>query len=139
MKPDLQYSVLCEDVRQEKNGSFFFIGVTSVVRGIKFPLRMRQIFVVNGWCKGVGKHSQGIKVISRSDDRIIFGSNEVSFNLKELNDKKVIIAQFQNVAFPSPGDYSIEIHLDGELKLAYPLVIQKVHARGLPRPGDART
>jgi len=110
-----------------------------VLRGTKFPLRIQQLFIVNGWCKGAGKHSQGIKVISRADDRVVFGSNEITFNLNDMNDKKVIIAQFKNVVFPLAGDYSIEINLDGKLKLAYPLVAQKVRARELPRPGDTKS
>ena len=138
MRPDLQFSVLCEDVRQERKGSFIFIGVTGILRGAEFPQRLPRIFVVNAWCKGVGKHTQGIKIISCTNDKVIFGSDKVSFALKDLNDRKVIIAQFQNVIVPEPGNYSVEISLDDQLKLAYPLIFQKIRLRSLPRPGEPK-
>lgn len=138
MKPDLQFSILCEDVRQERSGAFCFIGVTGVIRGVRFPHRVGQIFVVNGWCKGVGKYSQKIKIIARENDKSIFGSDKIEFSLKDLNDKRVIITQFQNVLIPSPGDYSVEISLNEDLKLAYPLVVQKVRMKGMPYPGDQK-
>ena len=32
IKPDLQFSVLCDDVRREENGKFILIGLRSKVR-----------------------------------------------------------------------------------------------------------
>ena len=36
--PDLQSSLLCEEVRQEANGNFFLIGVVTLIRVPQLPI-----------------------------------------------------------------------------------------------------
>ncbi len=49
--PDLQSSLLCEDVRQEANGNFFIIGVVNFLRVPQLPVCRRaalHVFIIAG-------------------------------------------------------------------------------------------
>jgi len=37
MKPDLQFSVLCDELRREDNGKFMLLGLFEAVAGMQFP------------------------------------------------------------------------------------------------------
>jgi hypothetical protein len=45
--PDLQCSLLCEEIRQEANGNFFLIGVINFIRVPKLPVVALQFCVFN--------------------------------------------------------------------------------------------
>ena len=48
--PDLQASLLCEEVRQESNGNFFLIGVIDFVRVPQIPITAAKLSIFNcGW------------------------------------------------------------------------------------------
>ena len=52
MIPDLQSSLLCDDVRQERNGKFMLIGI---FEGLALPAKQPvcpRICLVNRWCMG---------------------------------------------------------------------------------------
>ena len=58
--PDLQCSLLCEDIRQEASGNFILLGVLNFVRVPQLPVTAFKICVFNRWTAGVGqfrKHS----------------------------------------------------------------------------------
>ena len=46
--PDLQASLLCEDVRQEVTGNFIFLGVIAVVAVPQLPVTANRLCVVTG-------------------------------------------------------------------------------------------
>ena len=52
--PDLQSSLMCEEVRQEANGNFFLIGVISFIRVPQLPVVAFKLSVFNRWTAGVG-------------------------------------------------------------------------------------
>ena len=52
MMPDLQMSVLCDDVRQERSGKFILIGLFAVIGLPAFPALFPRICIVNRWCCG---------------------------------------------------------------------------------------
>lgn len=47
--PDLQCSLLCEDVRHEANGNFILIGVISFVRVPQLPVTALKLCLFNRW------------------------------------------------------------------------------------------
>ena len=56
MSPDLQMSVLCDDVRQERSGKFILIGLFDVIGMPQYPALFPRICIVNRWCCGEGRH-----------------------------------------------------------------------------------
>ena len=52
--PDLQCSLVCQDIRLEANGNFFLIGVLDVVRVPQVPVTAFLLNIFNRWTSGVG-------------------------------------------------------------------------------------
>ena len=50
--PDLQCSLLCEDVRQEVSGNFILIGVISHLRVPQLPVTAFKLLLFNRWAAG---------------------------------------------------------------------------------------
>ena len=50
--PDLQACVLCEDVRQEANGSFFLVGVLGGIAVPALPVTAQKLLLFTRWCCG---------------------------------------------------------------------------------------
>ena len=46
MIPDLQSSLLCDDVRQERSGKFILIGLFDSLGSPQFPFRHPRLFLV---------------------------------------------------------------------------------------------
>ena len=62
--PDLQASLLCEEVRQESNGNFFLIGVVNFIRVPQLPVVAGRLCVFNRWTAGLGQFTEKIRLIA---------------------------------------------------------------------------
>jgi hypothetical protein len=122
MEPDLQFSVLCDDVRREDNGKFILLGLFEAVRSKQFPARHPSLFIVNRWCNGEGEFKQKTRIIS-PEDKIVAEDKKTSFVLKDISQNYTVIARFSSIVFPVPGRYWIEILLGDNLKQRYPIML----------------
>lgn len=119
MKPELQYSILCDDVRQEGNGKFIFIGAFNTIASPKFPVTHVVLHIANQWCVGEGEFRQQSRIVD-PDNRQIVTSPEVKFTLKDYDASHIVISRFHNVQFSIAGKYSVEVLLNGELFRRFP-------------------
>ena len=126
IKPNLQFSVLCDDARREDNGKFILIGLFETINSKTFPATHYSLFVVNRWCKGAGDFTQKIRVISSMDKKIVFHTEEQAFKLEDIDRHHTLISRFNNLIFPAPGKYWVEVFLGQELMLNYPLLLKEV-------------
>lgn len=120
--PDLQFSVLCDDVRREHNGKLILVGLFETIGAGRFPVQHPTLFVVNRWCNGVGEFRQNT-VIRQPDNSILAEDTITVIKLDDLKAKHTVIARFNNLRFAQAGEYAIEIRLDGEIKIRYPVVL----------------
>lgn len=123
MKPDLQFSILCDDVRREDNGKFIFIGLFDVIGTKTFPTQHAVMFIANRWCKGEGEFKQKSRIIDSLDKKLIVESPEVIFRLEDISQSHTVISKFSNITFPHAGKYWVEVLFDGQLTLDYPLML----------------
>lgn len=126
IKPNLQFSVLCDDVRQENNGKFILIGLFEAINAKKFPATHQTLFVANRWCKGEGTFTQQIRIVNPKDKSIIFQTDDQVFELGDIDRHHTLISRFNNLVFPNPGKYWVEVLLDKELFLNYPIMLKEV-------------
>ena len=128
--PDLQASLLCEEVRQEANGNFFLIGVINFIRVPQLPVVAGRLCVFNRWTAGIGQFTENVRLIA-PDQTTVLRKGETKFELKDaaLNATSVIV--FGNVEFKTAGTYFIEVLVDDVMKIRYPLPV--IHA---PPPGQ---
>ncbi len=125
MIPDLQSSLICDDVRQERNGKFILIGLFDGLAVQNLPTRFPKICVVNRWCCGEGEFTQKTRLIS-PDGRTIAEGRDVGIRLQSTEQTATSVEIFLNTALESAGTYWVEVLLDGNLKIRYPLTLRKV-------------
>lgn len=126
MIPDLQASLLCDDVRQENNGKFLLVGIFDGLAVSKFPATFLKLCVVNRWCCGHGQFTQSTRIIGPDGQTpAIIGKN---IPIKLVSDKQAAtsVEIFINAKFEQEGTYWVEILLDEQLRMRYPLAIKLV-------------
>jgi len=119
--PDLQSSLLCDDVRQERNGKFILIGLFDVLNVPAFPAAFHRLCIVNRWCCGEGAFVQKSRILKPDGRTLLIEGKEVRVKLPDSEATATSVEFFINVRFETEGTYWIEILLDGDLKLRYPL------------------
>src|SRR5438477_3033858 len=127
--PDLQCSLLCEDVRQEVTGNFFLIGVVNFIRVPQLPITAHRLLFFNRWTAGVGEFLQSIRLIA-TDQVTEISKSETKFALAEPAAHAINVAVFGNVTFSIAGVYFVEVLVDGVMKIRFPLPVILV-----PPPG----
>jgi hypothetical protein len=123
--PDLQASVLCEDVRQELNGLQTLVGVINVLPTPSLPVGLLKLCIWTRWCNGFGKFRQTSRILSSEEVEVIAESH-IDFDLKEMEGYVTNVNLFTGVHFKQFGIHHVEILLDGELVLRYPFPVIRV-------------
>ncbi len=125
MKPELQYSILCDDVRQEKNGKFMFLGAFNMISVPKLPMVYPMFHVANQWCSGEGEYREQSRIVDE-ENRVVVASPEIKFVLKDFASGHFVISRFQNIKFERAGKYSVEVVLNGELFRRFPFSVSEL-------------
>jgi hypothetical protein len=120
--PDLQASLLCEDVRQQADGNLFLIGVINFIRVPQMPVVAGRLLVLNRWTAGIGQFVENVKLIA-PDQTTVLRKAEMKFELRDaaLNSTNVTI--FGQVEFKAAGTYYIEVLVDDVMKIRYPVPV----------------
>lgn len=124
IQPALLYSILCDDVRREDNGKFILLGLFETIGAREFPAIHPSLFIVNGWIGGVGSFRQYSRILDPNGQELA-RDQETAFELGSLKARHSIIARFNALELPQPGEYAVEVLLDGDLKVRYPLVVEQ--------------
>jgi hypothetical protein len=124
--PDLQCALLCEDVRLEASGANTLVGVMHLIASPGLPVRVMKFCVYTRWCNGVGTYTQTTRILSPEDDEAELTRTETPFKLLSEDSHATNVAVFGGVEFGSVGDYPVEILLDGDLILRFPLRVMVV-------------
>ncbi|MGI5869712.1 MAG: DUF6941 family protein [Kiritimatiellia bacterium] len=123
MIPDLQFSILCDDVRREDNGKFILIGIFDSLRFRTLPSAPPRICVVNRWCCGSGVFKQVTRIIGPDGVEPIGIGREVDIKLNTQEQTATSVEIFMNLGFKVHGIHWVEILLDDQLRLRYPLIV----------------
>lgn len=125
MLPNLQCVLVCEDVRLEVSGSNTIVGVVNVINAPVIPFRALKLCVFTRWCSGRGAFRQATKILTPREDRAIAHS-DTDFQLPSTENHATNVAVFGGIEFPEAGDYSVEIYLNGELEIHFPMRVALV-------------
>ena len=123
--PDLQSAVLCEDVRCEINGMQTLVGVINVIPAPALPVNALRLCIWSRWCSGSGKFRQKSRIIG-VDEQQVLAQAEVEFELKEMEGHATNVHYFGGVQFQQYGLHHVEIFLENELRLRFPLPVVRV-------------
>ena len=129
MIPDLQSSLLCDDVRQERNGKFILIGLFDVIGARSFPVAFHRLCLVNRWCCGEGEFRQRSRILKPDGTTPVVEGKSVTVKLFDSEATATSVEFFLNVKFETEGTYWVEVLLDDDLKLRYPLKTRQAKRR----------
>jgi hypothetical protein len=123
--PDLQCSLVCEEVRQEANGNLFLIGVVNLLRVPQLPIVAGRICIFNRWTAGIGQFTENVRLIA-PDQTTVVSKGEMKFELRDPALSATNVLFFGNVKLEAAGTYFVEVLVDDVMKLRYPVPV--VHA-----------
>ena len=128
--PDLQCSLLCEEVRQEVNGNLFLIGVLHYLRVPQLPITAARICVFNRWTAGIGQFNESVRLVA-PDQTTVVSKGESKFELRDPTMSATNVMFFGNVKFETAGTYFVEVVVDDVMKMRFPVPVVVV-----PPPGQ---
>src|ERR1041385_8854908 len=128
--PDLQCSLLCEDVKQEVNGNFILIGIIGFIEVPQVPVTAFKLCVFNRWTAGVGSFTEAVRLVA-PDQTTVLRQSQVKFAVKEPTHHATNVTAFGQIKFDLAGVYYVEVLVDDVMKLRFPLPLVVVQ----PPPG----
>jgi hypothetical protein len=127
--PDLQAAVFCEDVRTEISGQQTLIGVFGTIPAHALPIGFFKLCLRTRWCGGEFIEKS---LILGCDDEQTVARSELKFSLPALDSYVANVHVLGGVQFQQYGIYHVEIRLDDELKMRFPLPVVRVQQPGKP-------
>lgn len=124
--PDLQAALLCDDVRQERNGKFILIGLFDAIMVPSLPVRYPRLFMVTRWCSGEGDFTQRSRILKPDGANVLVEGQNIPVKLPNTEASATNVEIFLNVEFQEEGTHWVEVLLDGDLKIRYPLRVSIV-------------
>ncbi len=132
--PDLQCSLLCEDVRQETSGNFIIIGVIAYVNVPQLPVTAFKLCVFNRWTAGIGQFNEVVRLVA-PDSTTVLRQSQVKFQLQDPSFNATNVTVFGQLKFETPGTYFMEVLVDDVMKLRFPIPVRIVTPPGQqPQP-----
>ena len=129
--PDLQAAVFCEDVRTEVSGQQTLIGVFGVIPAHVLPIGFFKLCLWTRWCGGTGQFMETSLILGCDDEQPI-AQSELKFSLPGLDSYVTNVHILGGVQFQQYGIYHVEIRLDNELKMRFPLPVVRVQQAAAP-------
>ncbi|MFO1498892.1 MAG: hypothetical protein U1G07_10960 [Verrucomicrobiota bacterium] len=131
--PDLQCSLLCEDVKQEINGNFILLGIIGFIQVPQVPVTAFKLCVFNRWTAGVGAFTENVRLLA-PDQTTVLRQSQVKFAVKEATHHATNVTVFGQLKFEVPGVYYVEVLVDDVMKLRFPLPLVLVQPPGAAAP-----
>ena len=120
MIPDLQASFACEDVRVEASGAHTIVGIVNFIGAPSLPIQVIKLCVWTRWSSGVGQFEQVTRLVA-PDEQTILATATTQFHLEHENSHTTNVNIFGGLQFKEEGSHHVEILLDDELKLRFPM------------------
>src|SRR5215813_10946438 len=120
--PDLQCSLLCEEIRQEVTGNFFLVGVINFIRVPQLPVVALKLSLFNRWTAGIGQFTETVRLVA-PDQTTVLRKGEVKFHLQDVALHATNVTLFGQVEFKTAGTYYVEVLVDDVMKLRYPMPV----------------
>jgi hypothetical protein len=120
--PDLQFSVVCEDIRREVGGTCSLIGVVAAIPVPQVPVSLFKLFVFNRWTAGVGQFTETVRFMA-PDGTTVLRKGDVRFALQDPVHSATNVTFLGQIQLPATGVYHIEVSVDDVMKIRYPLPV----------------
>ncbi len=128
MKPHLNFTLLCDDIRQELGGKISLMGIFENIYATSFPAIHPRLAIMNEWAEGQGEFEATLRILS-PDRKTILRESVTRLKLADARFKHRDISIHLNIEFREPGTYWIENYLDGILVNSIPLNVMLVREK----------
>src|SRR3954453_3552942 len=112
-KPELLYTLFCDDVRLEAGNKLSFMGVFQNIMVQQLPASLIKFAVVNHW-RGQGTYLSEVRILTPDRQQAVVVSQPTSFEIAS-GGYADNISFFVNVTFPVSGRYVVQTLIDSSL------------------------
>lgn len=133
--PDLQCALMCDDVRQEANGSFILLGIMPFIRVPQLPVTAQKLCVYTRWTSGIGQFVEATRFLA--PDGKMLRESKVKFELQDPSHNSSNLSVFPGLEITEAGVYQVEINVDDVMKLRFPvpIIVTPPPEQGQGQPG----
>ena len=124
-RPHLNFTLLCDDVRQEMGGKISLMGIFENIYAPLFPAVHPRLATVNEWSDGIGEFDAILRIVA-PDKKTILRESATRLKLVDARYRHRDISIHLNIEFREPGTYWIESYLDGMLVNSVPLQVIQI-------------
>ena len=101
------------------------VGVINVIPAPALPVNALRLCIWSRWCSGSGTFRQKSRILG-VDEQQVLAQAEVEFELREMEGHATNVHYFGGVQFQQFGMHHVEIFLEDELRLRFPLPVVPV-------------
>jgi hypothetical protein len=130
MKPDINFTIVCDDVRQEMGGKISLMGLFENIYAGQFPAFHPRIAVCTEWIEGQGEFEVMMR-ISAPDKKTVLRETVSKMNMTNPGMRHRDISVHLNLELKAPGTYWVENYLDGEMINSIPLNVVQVKEQNI--------
>ncbi len=128
IKPSLNFTIICDDIRQEMGGKLSLMGLFENIYAEKFPAIHPRIAIISEWVGGKGEFGIRMRILTPDGKTAIRETNS-KMSLNGENYRHRDVSLHLNVELKTPGTYWVENYLDDELINSIPLNVVQVKGR----------
>ena len=125
IKPSLNFTILCDDVRQEIGGKLSLMGLFENIYATKFPAMHPRLAVITEWAEGKGEFDVTMRILS-PDRKTVLRETSSKVTLNGVGFRHRDVSVHLNVEFKAPGTYWVENFLNNELINSIPVKVVQV-------------
>lgn len=127
----LQYTLLCDDVRIEMGNKISLMGVFQNIMVEKLPVSLIKFAVVNH-LEGDGNYSTEVRILSPDKSRVVVTSQPTDVSLAP-NSYTDNVSFFVNVVFPAAGTYWVQTLNENNVLEEMPLIVTDIASMNASR------
>jgi len=101
------------------------VGIINMIPARVLPVALLKLCVWTRWCGGVGRFLQTSRILGVDEEQVL-AQSQIEFQLKELESHVTNVNLFTGVQFKQYGLHYVEILLENELRIRYPLPVVQV-------------
>jgi hypothetical protein len=121
-RPALNFTLVCDDIRQEVGGKISLMGLFENIYATQFPAVQLRLAIMNEWSDGTGEFDALLRILS-PDRRAVLRETQTRLRLTDARYRHRDISIHLNIEFKEPGTYWIENYVDGVLVNSVPLQV----------------
>jgi hypothetical protein len=122
MRPSLNFTLLCDDVRQELGGKISLMGIFENIYAAHFPAVQPRLAILNEWSDGKGEFDAVLRILS-PDRKTVLRETRTNLRLTDARYRHRDVSIHLNIEFREPGTYWVETSVDGVLINSLPLPV----------------